>query len=100
MLLVSLWLLLLVHGDALRSSFLLGIGFLRRHSLINPLVRRFQVGGALVRQVALPVRLFAVQQIYVCHGIVIVLAQLQSFVERINTILYYCAVPSNKLQGR
>src|SRR5713101_8387983 len=80
-------LLLLVHGDALRSGLLLCLRLLRSHCLIHPLVSSFQVSGALFRLVAFPVCLLAVKQVHIRHGVVVILPHLQGLGETVNAIL-------------
>ena len=55
-----------------RLGRLFGLGFLGGHGFVHPLIGSFQVGLAGVGLVALRLGAFAVQQIHVGHGIIVV----------------------------
>jgi len=70
----------LIHGDALGSRLFFGFSLFGRHGLVHPLVGRLQVRCPRRRIIALHVGSLAVQQVHVCHGIVVIRPQLQRFV--------------------
>src|SRR5436853_7905562 len=70
----------LVERDAART-FLFRLGLLGRHGLIDPIVGFLEVGGVLIGIFALDVRLLAVEQVHVSHGVVVVGTQLEGFVK-------------------
>src|SRR6185437_7095521 len=77
----------LFHEAARALRRLSSLGFLGGHGLIHPLVSRLQVGYLLIGGVTFGVCLFAIKQVHVGHGIVVVRTQLQRLVEHVNTIL-------------
>jgi hypothetical protein len=67
--LVLFW---LVQRNALCSRLLLGFSFLGKQSLINPVVSGLQIFLTGCKVIALYVSLFAVHQVQVGHGVVVI----------------------------
>src|ERR1035438_5728536 len=70
-----------------RLGRLFGLGFLGCNRFVHPLVGRFQVSLAGVGLVALIFGAFAVEQIHVDHGIVVVGLKLKRLLQRLHSIL-------------
>src|SRR5690242_13957791 len=77
----------LIGDDAGGAGLLGGFFLLGRHGLIDPVVGRFQIGGAGGRVIAFNVGFFAIHQVHVRHGVVVVGTQLQRLIQIINAIL-------------
>ena len=80
-------LLRLIHGDALLPRLFLGFGFLCAQSLVHPVVGGFQIFLAGIQVVALDVGLFAIHQVQVGHGVVVVGTKLDRLVKAVDALL-------------
>jgi len=86
--LAQILLLRLIESDARRALLLFsGLGFFDFHGLVHPLVGGFNVSRSLFRHIAFAVRFFAIQQVDIRHGIVVVRTKLQRLVQIVETIL-------------
>src|SRR5581483_286994 len=77
----------LIHGDASGARLLLGFGLLDGQGLVNPLIGSLEVGGPRGGVFALNVGAFAVHQVHVGHGVVVIRTQLQGLVQVVDAFL-------------
>src|SRR5205085_6995121 len=83
---------LLFHHDAARLVLLFRFGALGGHGFFHPLIGGLEVHLPLHIVAAFNFGLLAVHQIHVGHGVVVILAQLQSFIEFLDAVAYHVLV--------
>jgi hypothetical protein len=80
-------LLRLIHGNALLPRLFLGFGFLGAQSLVHPVVGGFQIFLAGTRIVAFDIGLFAIHQVQVGHGVVVIGTKLDCLIQAVDALL-------------
>src|SRR5207248_9482425 len=90
----------LVEDASAWSLLLFSLGFLGFHRLLHPVVGGGKVLLTSIRIATFQIRLFAEQQVQVRHRIVVILAQLKSFVEIFDAFLYLLLILSLKVRAQ
>src|SRR5580692_5781195 len=82
--LLRLILLRLIHGNTLRARLFFGLGLLGAQGLVDPVVGSFQIFLTGGKVVAFYVGLFAVHQVEIGHGVVVVGTELDCLIEAVD----------------